>query len=246
MSGLPLDDRNSPALGTAVVRPEKNINYEVGLKTRLFDRRLVLNVDGFYSRVTDFQANVTDTRAAAALRTYLANIPRVTVKGFEADAVAAVTRNLSLRGSVAYADGTFDSYPAAPCPIERIGNTASVCDLSGQRLPSLPRWSYTLGGDYVQPLGDGGSAFVHADSNTRTRQFGDPSGSAFTVIEGYTIVNASIGFRAREGWELALFSRNLFDKDYIQNVTIQAGNSGLILATPSDPRVIGVTLRVRQ
>jgi iron complex outermembrane receptor protein len=246
MSGLPLNDQNLPATGTAVVRPEKNTAYEVGLKTQLFDRRLIFNVDGYYTRVTDFQANVTDTRAAAALRTYLANIPKVTVKGFEADATALVTRNLSLRGSVAYADGKYDSYPAAPCPIERIGNTAAVCDLSGQRLSSLPRWSYTLGADYDRPIADIGSGFVHVDSNTRTRQFGDPSGSAFTVIDGYTVVNGSIGFRSKRGWELAVFSRNLLNKDYIQNVTIQAGNSGLILATPSDPRTIGLTFRIHQ
>jgi iron complex outermembrane receptor protein len=246
MSGLPLNDQNLPATGTAVVRPEKNTAYEVGLKTQLFDRRLIFNVDGYYTRVTDFQANVTDTRAAAALRTYLANIPKVTVKGFEADATALVTRNLSLRGSVAYADGKYNSYPAAPCPIERIGNTAAVCDLSGQRLSSLPRWSYTLGADYDRPIADIGSGFVHVDSNTRTRQFGDPSGSAFTVIDGYTVVNGSIGFRSKEGWELAVFSRNLLNKDYIQNVTIQAGNSGLILATPSDPRTIGLTFRIHQ
>jgi iron complex outermembrane receptor protein len=88
MSGLPLNDQNQPAIGTAVVRPEKNTAYEIGLKTQLFDNRLIFNVDGYYTRVTDFQSNVTDTRAAAALRTYLANIPKVTVRGFEADATA--------------------------------------------------------------------------------------------------------------------------------------------------------------
>ncbi|WP_267397108.1 MULTISPECIES: TonB-dependent receptor [unclassified Sphingomonas] len=246
MSGLPLNNQNLPALNTAVVRPEENTAYEVGVKTRLFDRRLILNIDGFYTRVTDFQANVTDTNAAAALRTYLANIPQVTVKGFEADATAAVTRHLTLRASVAYADGKYASYPAAPCPIERIGNTTAVCDLSGQQLPSLPKWAYTLGADYAQPIGDAGSGFLHVDSNTRTRQFGDPTGSAYTVINGYTVVNGSIGYRSTEGWELAVFARNLLDKDYIQNVTVQAGNSGLILATPSDPRTIGVTFRIRR
>jgi hypothetical protein len=29
-----------------------------------------------------------------------------------------------------------------------------------------------------------------------------------------------------------------------QNLTIQAGNSGLIVGTPSDPRMAGMTLRV--
>jgi iron complex outermembrane receptor protein len=33
--------------------------------------------------------------------------------------------------------------------------------------------------------------------------------------------------------------------DYIQNLTIQAGNSGLILGSPSDPRTYGATLRAR-
>jgi len=247
MSGLPLNDQNLPAIGTAVVRPEKNTAYEGGLKTRLFDNRLIFNVDAFYSRVTDFQTNVSDTQAAAALRTYLANIPKVTVKGFEADAIAAVTRDLSLRASVAYADGKYDSYPAGPCPIERIGNTAAACDRSGQGLPGLPKWSATVGGDYLcQVEAVGGSLFAHGDANYRSKQFGDPTGSRFTTIGSYTVVNGSVGYRSEEGWEIAVFVRNLFDRDYIQNVTIQAGNSGLILATPSDPRTIGMTFRARQ
>jgi iron complex outermembrane recepter protein len=248
MSGLPLDNTSQPALGTAVVRPEQNTNYEVGLKTSLFDRRLIFNIDGFYTRVTDFQANVTDTRAAAALRTYLANIPKVTVKGFEADAIASLTRDFSLRASVAYADGKYVDYPTGSCPIEKIGNATAACDLSGVGLPGLPKWSVTLGGDYAHPIHalGGGALVLHADSSSKTRQFGDPTGSRYTVIDGYTVVNGSIGIRSNAGWELAVFARNLFDRNYIQNVTIQAGNSGLILATPSDPRTVGVTFRTRQ
>lgn len=248
MSGLALNDQNQPAVNTAVIRPEQNTAYEVGLKTRLFDNRLIFNIDGFYTRVTDFQTNVSDTRAAAALRTYLANIPLVTVKGFEADAIANITNTFSLRASVAYADGKYERYPAGPCPIERIGNSAASCDLSGVGLPGLPKWSSTLGADYAYPVEMlGGGAFVlHADANIRSSQLGDPTGSQFTTIGGYTLVNGSIGYRSDNGWELAVFARNLFDRNYIQNVTVQAGNSGLILATPSDPRVIGLTFRARQ
>ena len=248
MSGLQLNDQNQPSLGTAVIRPEENTAYEVGLKTRLFDDHLILNVDGYYTRVTDFQTNVSDTRAAAALRTYLANIPLVTVKGFEADAIANLTRTFSLRASVAYADGKYERYPAGPCPIERIGNTAASCDLSGVGLPGLSKWSSTLGADYALPVNavGAGSIVLHADANLRTRQLGDPTGSRFTTIGGYTVVNGSVGYRSDAGWEVAVFSRNLFNRDYIKNVTIQAGNSGLILATPSEPRVVGLTFRARQ
>lgn len=248
MSGLPLDNNNQPALNTAVVKPEKNTAYEIGLKTQLFDHRLIFNVDAYYTQVRDFQANVTDTGAAVALRTYLANIPKVRVKGIEADAIAQVTPDLQLRASAAYADGKYVSYPNGPCPIEQIGTGTSACDLSGRGLSGLPKWSVTLGADYAYPLpmlGSDGAILLHVDSNSRTKVFGDPTASAYTVIKGYTIVNASLSVRFGEGLEVAVFARNLFDKDYIQNLTIQAGNSGLIVGTPSDPRTIGVTVRWR-
>lgn len=43
-----------------------------------------------------------------------------------------------------------------------------------------------------------------------------------------------------------MFARNLFDTHYIQNLTIRAGNSGLILGTPCDLRIIGGTIRLRR
>ena len=248
-SGLPLDANNNPVLSTAVVKPENNVAYEVGLKTDLFDRRLIFKLDGFYTDVRDFQANVTDTRATVALRTYLANVPKVTVKGLEADAIALVTPNFQLRAALAYDIGKYDSYPNGPCPIERIGSATTVCNLSGQNLSGLPKWSWTFGGDYshaLDLLGRHGEAYLHADSSPRSASYGDPTDSVYTVIKGYTVVNATLGFRASRHWEVALFARNLLDTSYIQNLTIQAGNSGLIVGTPSDPRTFGITLRARQ
>ena len=249
MAGLALDNNNLPALNTAVVKPERNTAYEIGVKTQFFDRRLILNLDAYYTSVRDFQTNVTDTGAAVALRTYLANIPKVRVKGLEGDAIAQVSQNLQLRASAAYAAGKYVSYPNGPCPIERIGTGTSACDLSGRGLSGLPKWSVTFGADYTQPmsvLGRDSALLLHADSNAKTRVFGDPTASAYTVIQGYTVVNGSIGVRFGPSVELSVFARNLFNKNYIQNVTIQAGNSGLIVSTPSDPRLIGITVRARQ
>jgi hypothetical protein len=39
---------------------------------------------------------------------------------------------------------------------------------------------------------------------------------------------------------------HLFNRKYIQNLTIQAGNSGFILGTPSDPQMFGITFKARQ
>jgi iron complex outermembrane receptor protein len=245
MSGLPLNAQNQPALATAVVRPERNTTWEGGLKTDLLDQRLRLNLVGYHTEVRDFQATLVDSTQTVALRGYLANIPRVTVQGFEADAVAAPFAGLQLRASVAYADGKYAEYPKGPCPVELQGSATTACDLTGGRLSGLPRWSTTLGGDYALPVGGAGEAFVHIDSSWRSSYFGDPTLSKFTLIDGYNVTNASVGFRAATGWTVTVFARNLFNSNYIQNLTTQAGNSGLILGTPSDPRIIGATVGFR-
>ncbi|MDR6126811.1 hypothetical protein QE361_001809 [Sphingomonas sp. SORGH_AS802] len=44
---------------------------------------------------------------------------------------------------------------------------------------------------------------------------------------------------------MIVWVRTLLGADYIQNMTIQAGNSGLIVGTPSDPHTICGTIRFR-
>ena len=248
MSGLPLDANNQPALATAVVRPERNTTWEAGLKAQLWDRRLTLNLAAYHTRVRDFQATVVDSSQTVALRGYLSNIPAVRVRGIEADATLRIGA-LTLVGALAYGDGVYASYLAGPCPLERQTAATAACDLTGQRLAGLPRWSQTLSADYTLPVGRG-ALFAHADSNWRSGIFGDPTLSRFTWIDGYNLTNASLGYRrqtsAGTSWDIAVFARNLLGANYLQNLTIQAGNSGLILGTPSDPRTVGLTFRLRR
>lgn len=244
MSGLPLDAANNPVLATAVIRPEVNETIEAGLKARLFGKRLSIDVTGFDTRVRDFQATIVDSSQTVALRGYLSNIPAVTVKGAEADATLLIAEGFTLRGSLAYTDGSYSRYPAGPCPLEVQTSGTTACDLTGRPLASLPTWSESLIVDYARAIpGAGLTGFLHADSNWRSGYNGDPSLSTYTYVGAYNLTNASVGVRLRGGWEAAVFARNLFAADYIQNLTIQAGNSGLILGTPSEPRIIGVTLR---
>lgn len=243
-AGVPGHANGDPILSTVTVRPEQNTTWEAGFKTSFFDYAVTFNIDAYYVRVSDFQANVVDSAAVIALRSYLANIPKVSVKGVEFDTTARIGRNFSLRLAGAYADGKYVSYPNGGCPIERTGTATAACNLSGLGLPGLPKWSGTIGGEYRVPVSSG-DFFLRADVSGRTKMFGEATDSAYTVIPGYTLVNASVGFRASKDWEIAFFARNLFDAGYLQNVTVQAGNSGLIVGTPGDQRMFGITLRAR-
>ncbi len=246
MSGLPLDNNNQPVLSTAVIKPEKNTTYEVGIKSTLFDRHVIFNLTGYWTDVTDFQATIVDSTQTVALRGYLSNIPKVTVKGIEADATALIAPGFTVRASGSYAHGEYADYPAGPCPLELQGSATTACSLTGQRLSGLPRWAGTLGVDCNLPVTSSGSVVLHADSSSRSGYFGDPSLSRYTWIKGYNVTNAMIGYRSEKGWEIDVFARNLFNSDYIQNLTTQAGNSGLILGTPSDPQMFGMTFKAWQ
>ncbi|HUD31244.1 MAG TPA: TonB-dependent receptor [Novosphingobium sp.] len=245
MSGLPLDAQNQPTLSTAVVKPERNTTYEAGFKSQLWGRRLTFNLTGYYTEVTNFQATIVDSTQTVALRGYLSNIPKVTVKGIEVDAAVQPLPGLTIRGALSYADGEYAKYPAGPCPLELQSSATTACDLSGKPLVGLPKWAESVTVDYEVPVGDG-AVVLHGDTSWRSSYYGDPSLSRFTLIEGYNLTNASLAYRSDDRWELGVFARNLLKSDYIQNLTIQAGNSGLILGTPSDPRVIGLTFRAWQ
>ena len=103
----------------------------------------------------------------------------------------------------------------------------------------------TAGIDWTRPVGTG-SVFVHIDSASRSGYNGDPTISRYTAIGAYNLTNANAGYRFADGVEIAVFARNLLDADYLQNLTVQAGNSGLIVGSVGDPRVVGATLRLRR
>ena len=156
-----------------------------------FDDRLLFNIDAFRTTVRDFQANVVDS-APGALRGYLANIDKVRVVGVELDSAFVLNENLSGHFNATWMDAKYVSYEDGPCPIERIGTATTVCDLSGRPLTATPKWALTAGGEYVHDagfIGLDGQVFLGVEASYRSKTSGDPSASAYTVIDGYTIVN---------------------------------------------------------
>jgi iron complex outermembrane receptor protein len=105
----------------------------------------------------------------------------------------------------------------------------------------------TFGGEVNKPatvFGQGGEFFGAVDTSYRSEFSSSPSASKYMVVDGYGLVNARAGYRWNDGWQLIVWSRNLFDKNYFEFLTAAPGNSGLIVGLPGDPRTVGVTLRL--
>ena len=84
---------------------------------------------------------------------------------------------------------------------------------------------------------------VHLDTNARDGYNSDTSGSRYTVIDGFSVTNLSVGYGFARGWQVEAFARNVFDEEYVTALTIQTGNSGLILGQAGEPRTVGVAFR---
>ncbi len=247
MAGIPNLPNGQPSLTNAVVKPEVVTTYELGLKTQAFGRRLTANLAAYRTDVEDYQANVVDS-GPGALRGYLANADKVTIQGVELDAFARPNQHVDLYANVAWTDAKYDAFANGPCPLERIGTSTVACDLSGQDLPGVSPWAASVGGELHGRggfLGLPGEFYGGADASYRSTYNSDASVSRYTEIEGYSILNLRGGFRADNGWEAFVWVKNALDEDYLQFVSVQSGNSGLVIGNPGDPRTVGITLRAR-
>lgn len=244
-AGVPVDANFQPFTASIVVKPEEVETIEAGLKTQFWDKRGTVNVAIYSTNVKDYQATVVDGNLGA-IRPYLANIEKVEVRGVELDGKFRATDNLLIYGSVSYTDGKYASFKNGPAPLELQTSSSSVADLSGKDLPGVSKWAGSVGWEYNHPATIGklsGDAYFSGDVSYRSDWNSDPSVSKYTVVEASTIANFRVGYRASGGTEVFLWAKNAFNEEYLQFLSLQAGNSGAIYGQPGDPRSFGVTVR---
>ena len=90
--------------------PDTLTNYEVGMKTQLFDRRLQLNVSAYWMDWNNVQIALYQP-CCLGNTTFLVNGPNYTIKGLEAQFVARLTEGLTAQGSISYNDNTQSNSP---------------------------------------------------------------------------------------------------------------------------------------
>ena len=243
LGGLPTAN-GQPMLELAEIKPEYVQHYEAGIKTTP-TATSTLNLAIFNTDIKDFQTQV-QTAELGVNRGYLANAEKVQVRGAELDGNIRFNNNFSIFGAVAYTDGKYRSFKNAPVPLEETGGTSAFKDISGSRLPGISKWSGSLGGEFSTGgkfLAQGGRYFLALDGYYRSEFSSSPSPSPFLNVDGYAIFNGRLGFRAAKGVSVFIWGRNLFNKDYYEQLLVAAGNAGQYAGVLGDPRTYGITLR---
>lgn len=231
-------------LDLARVKPEFVSHKEIGIKTKP-SANSVLNIVFHDTDIKDYQTQV-QTPEPGVNRGYLANAEKVRVIGIEIDGNVRLGNHITLNGAFAYTDGKYISFKNAPVPLEEVGGTQAFKDISGGALPGISKWAGSLGGEASTKgglLGFKGNYFLGIDAYYRSTFSSSPSPSQYLNIEGYTLTNGRLGFRASNGVTFFIWGRNIFNVDYFEQLLAAPGSAGHYAGILGDPRTYGVTLR---
>lgn len=255
-------------LGQArIFKQETVTNYEIGLKSQLFDRAVTFNLTGFRMDIENFQE-----RSIQNTTSTIRNVGSVRQTGVELDSVFKPANHVRLNAAATYLHSKITSYNNAPlpayCPANLATATANcpvavggVQNLKGARLNYAPKWSGTVGVTFDGGFGGSGWHWTaNADTSFVSKQATGTTidGSPQLVQKGYSLLNARLTvYGPDDRYSIGVFGRNLADKGYCiakLNQTLE-GPLGLRFDRDGDgvndgtatrclvgtPRVIGVT-----
>jgi iron complex outermembrane receptor protein len=188
--------------------PERLTAYEIGSKSRLFDRKLDLNLSAFFYDYKDLQTNVDDptsplvpiTRNIGGSRTY----------GVEADVTFRPEPSFLVKLGGSYLDARFRNTNAI------VTTYVGPVPLNGKRPVNNPKWS---GQGMVQKsfdLGSGLELIGSTDARYVGKRFLEATGQIFDRAPAYWVQNARLTLASKEGgWEIAAWGKNIWNKEYL-------------------------------
>ena len=243
-SGAVAFDNNG---GPANVEPEKTLNYEVGVKSYLWDRRVTLNLNIYHTTVRDYQ-NVTseaDATSPTGFSSRLGNIPEIRAVGTEFDALVAVTDNLQLTLGGAYNDAKYTDWSTATCP-RSFPSSVAVCNNTGKQIVGAPRLTSIVGFDYQLPLTAGFAGHFFGNHVYRTKHNLEQLLSEYGVQKGYSLTDLGVGIKRESdtaSYELSLVAKNAFDTKYTTSVNDFSNNAPVGYDGIGARRYVGLILR---
>jgi len=201
-----------PGTGGAVGIPfdeETSTNYEIGMKSSFFERRLTLDLATFYVDIDDMQLASTVISPITNLPVGVTtNVGSAKSEGFEFEFATAPIEGLLLRGNGAYVKSVF----------KRLDSPVGVNEVGG-RVPYVPKWTLSGSAEYSHPLANGewemtwGLFYRYVGSHETGN--GVPPFDPRLEIESYDVLDASITV-TNENWDFSVFANNLTDSFNIE------------------------------
>ncbi|MEJ8566160.1 TonB-dependent receptor [Elongatibacter sediminis] len=208
--------------------PEELWNYEIGLKTELFDRRLRLNASVFYMDWSDlqvaFRENLINEDGDFVQFAGVNNADSASSKGVELTASALLSEQFQVNFNVGYLDAEFDQFVALIDGDNRV--------LDGQVIPNSPEWTMNADAQYDFRYSDNWSGYVRLEWNYRDGIKPTTTSLIYSGfpwdVPSYDFFNLRIGAE-RDQFRVVAYVENLFDEKYYTNAYQKAFAGGLFI-----------------
>ncbi|MGB0692228.1 MAG: TonB-dependent receptor [Pseudomonadales bacterium] len=214
--------------------PEFVDNFEVGMKSRLLDRRMRLNVSAFRMDYEDMQINASsDVVATSSTK---ANLGDATIQGLEIEMLTLVNENFTLGANIGYLDDEIDSLKGV-----LVSNTVVIGE--NNDLPNTPDWTLSLMAKYEMQLSSGASINLRADFAMKDDYYSRAENLVENLNDDYKNLNLTGTYITADGsWEATAGVRNATDEEYYQSATPFA-TFGLVFGQPVRPRTAYFSLQ---
>lgn len=196
-------------------RPETSDDFEVGFKAQSNDRRFTLNVNYFNVKFRNLQT----TQFTGSTSFVVANAASARSQGVEFETRWRPFTGLTLTANGAYTDFKFLDYRNAGCTVAQISAggfaNGALCakaganDLSGRTNQDAPKFTFTGGFQFIQPVG-ALQLKLSGEAEYSSSYFAAGDLDPAIIQDAYTKLNASIGLASQRGsWDISLVGRNL-------------------------------------
>jgi iron complex outermembrane receptor protein len=216
------------------ILPQKLLAYTAGVKSRLADGAMTLNLEGFYY---DYKDLIVQSFNAALGQQSLFNVPKTTIWGAQLQGNFKPSRNDTLAFNVAYTRGRYGSFQATPTSPQ----------VQGLQTSFTPTWTATLSYDRRFDFASAAHLDFRAATYITSSYWGPFDHTAMARQEAYHKSDASLTFYpASERFSIGVWVRNL------ENTEVRGALTPSGLAPPAAPgtffpeapRTYGISLGV--
>jgi len=205
--------------------PETVWSYELGAKGDMLDNRLRLDMSIYHYKYKDLQLSFFDNGDRVE------NIGRVSSWGVETSVQALLNEH-------------FDMYLAGSYNHNEVSGAEDIAEGSdGNALPRSPKWVVAGALNYHRAVSDVAEINASIDFRAQTSNFGGLDNIGAAKNPGWSDFSLRLGYENNaEGWGLAVYVENLFDKVYFDGTNEGEGPIPHGYFGVSRPRTFGLKL----
>ncbi|WP_082594893.1 TonB-dependent receptor [Sphingomonas sp. Root710] len=218
----------------APFRPEKLTNYEVGIKSDLFDRRLRVNLTAFNYDYKDLQESKIVGNTLVVV-----NADKARIRGLEAEITARPTEALMIQLNAAHLDGKFKTFLDSDQSFPALG----VQNLAGNQVPDAPK--YTVGGEVGYTISTGfGDITPRVNVTWMDRVYFNHFNTIERSQPSRTMVNLFLGWTSLDkSLTASAYIKNLTNDTYFVGTNTNAPLLGSQrTASLGAPRTVGLSV----